>query len=170
MASGQTLLEFFAESARPPATLMATYSTLVGASAPVEALLVLLFDAATIEYTDFEGYLPANYAGGGITCEIEFSMVSDTNNAHQVVVGCAFVRVTGINMGAALNYVFSDGNGTIQSIAKQSKRLAVSISHVSMGSPPAGERFILRVRRNATSGTDDATGDMRFHGIHIKET
>lgn len=170
MASGQTLLEFFVEASRPTATTFATFDTLIGASAPLENFPVLLFDAATIEYTDFEAFLPANYAGNGITCEVEFSMISDVNNAHQVVVGLAFVKATGANFGAAQTYTFTDANGTILAVSKASKKINVVITHVGMGSPAAGDRFMLRFRRNASSGTDDATGDMRLHGIHVKET
>lgn len=170
MASGQSLADLFAEFSRPPDANSATYDIVQGAATPKEQLPVLLYDAATVEYTDFEFFMPANYAGGGVTVDLEFSMVSDTNNAHQVVVGLAFNILTAINIGSALTYTFTDGNTTIQSNAKQSKKLTIVITHANIGSPAAGNRMIVRVRRNATSGTDDATGDMRLHGLHIKET
>lgn len=169
MASGQTLTQFFAESARYVNTNFPAYGIMTGASFLLENFPVLLFDAAVAEYIDFEAFMPANYANGGLTIDCEFSMVSDTNNSHQVVLGVAYLRVIG-DFAAAQTYNFVYANTTIQSFSKQSKRLTIVITHALAGSPIAGERFVLRFLRNATSGTDDATGDMRLHGIHVKET
>ena len=165
----RTLLQFFAEAARLtyPNNSPAFDIMLGGTS---EQFAVLLFDAAIVEYADFEGFLPQNYANGGISVTIQFSMVSDVNNSHQVVIGVAFVPDSLQDWAAAQGYNWVYGNITIQGFSKQTKQITIPITHAFMGSPAAGTRFLFRINRNASSGTDDATGDMRLHGIHIKET
>ena len=73
MASGETFFTLTPQHNTPPATLFATLDVLVGASAPVESILVLDFDDTTQEYADFLCVMPEHYGGGGLTIDFMWS-------------------------------------------------------------------------------------------------
>src|SRR3990167_5459242 len=85
MASGDTLALFFPQNAEPPAATFATFDTR-------NSIAVLDFDDTTDEYVDFAGFMPRNYAGGGLTVTVGWMATSATTGTISLDV--AFMSVT----------------------------------------------------------------------------
>lgn len=172
MASGDLLDTLYAARANQPSTLYAPFGFALGGSTPIEAVPVCLFDPSTVWYVDFEIILPPNYAGGGLTFVIEFSSETDTNTSHQVVWGAALRRIdTAETFSSSHSYSYQTVTATIPSAVDKTKTANITMtSGGQMDSLAAGERAILRIKRVATDGSDDCTGNVRLHSIQVKET
>lgn len=166
MASGNTLCTFTAIGNQPPA---ANYATLDQRN----ALWVLDFDASTDESAVFTGVLPRSYAGGGLTVYLHWMATSATSGTARWSVSIERHQAgtddsdsdsfaTGQTAGSATSG--TSGSETVTSIA--------FTSGAQMDSLAAGERFRLRVTRDAdgTSGTDDMAGDAELVAVEVKET
>jgi hypothetical protein len=165
MASGNTLLQFGAADCEPPASNFATLDTRNGH-------LVLDFDASTDESAIFSGILPRHYAGGGVTVYLHVSASGITSGNHLFEV--AFERV-----GDGSQDVDSDGFAAAQSAAATAVPGTdghvdiVSIAFTDgaqMDSVAVGEKFRLKITRNADDGSDTAAADIELHAIEIRET
>lgn len=167
MASGNILAAFFPTDNEPPA---AAYATLdVRNSRPV-----LDFDGATDEEAVFSGTLPAHYAGGGLTVAIEVAFTSATSGSGRLQADIERLQTGTLDIDA------DSFTGSFQSVgvtANGTSGVTVigSITFTSgaqMDSLAAGERFRLKIRRDAdgTSGTDDITTDMELVAVVVTET
>ena len=171
MASGNTLLILLPQHNTPPATIYATFDTIVGASTPVEAVPVLDFDDTTVEYADFYCTMPRHYAGGGVTLTFYWSAAAATNNG---VWAAAFRRVADDAEDLDTTAQTYDYNttadltpaGTVGEVAYDTLTFT---DGADMDSVAVWDYFILRVKRPAPSGTK-ITGDQSLHAIEIKET
>lgn len=163
MASGNTLCKFFPTDNEPPSANFATFDTRNGHP-------VLDFDTTTQEAAIFSDVLPRNYAGGGITVYVHYSMTSATSGTCGWDV--AFERI-----GDSQQDVDSDGFATAQTIT------AVTVpgtsGHVdivnvavtdgaNIDSIAVGELFRIRVRRDVAN--DNGAGDAELHAVELKET
>lgn len=163
MASGDTLIQWDAQSGISPASNYATPD--LRNSRPC-----LDFDASTDESILFHGVLPRNYAGGGLTVSLHWRATSATSGSCRWQT--AFERGnTDIDSDsfATANSAGGTANGT------SGISTVTTIAHASgaeMDSLAAGEEFWLKVNRDAdgTSGTDDMTGDAELYAVEIKET
>lgn len=172
MASGDTLITLSAVHGTAPTSTFATLGVIAGTSSPVETVHVANFDDTIIEYLDFTGLsLPTNYGGGGLTCSIKWAGAAATN---AVVWGLAIRRVQDDAEDldtTAHTYDYNDVTATAPSVIGELAYDTVTFtSGTDMDSLAAGEYFIMRVRRNATSGSDTMAGDARLAEIAIKET
>lgn len=172
MASGDLLDTIYPTRANPPSTLYAPFGFALGGSTPIESVLVCLFNPSTVWYQDFEIILPPNYAGGGLTFVVEFSSETDNNNAHQVVWGAALRRIDSAEtFSSSHSYSYQSVTATIPNATDKTKTANITMtSGAQMDSLAAGERAILRIKRDATNGSDDCTGNARLHSIQVKET
>ena len=172
MASGDFLIGLTPRHNSPPATLYATLDTMVGTSTPAESIPVLDFDDTTVEYADFYCIMPDHYAGTtGVTLSFTWSAAAAANNG---IWAAAFRRIeddTDDLDTTAHTYVYNDtGDITAPTtIGEVSFDDITFTDGADMDSVPAGEYFILRIRRPAPSGTK-ITGDMHLHSIRITET
>ena len=171
MATGNSLLILTPSASTPTATGFATLDFLAGTSAPLECIPVLDFDDTIVEYADWYCFMPRHYAAGGITITIVWSAAAATNNG---IWAAAFRRVqddTEDLDGAAHAYDFNTtGDITPPSVVGEVAYDTITFTDgADMDSVPAGEYFILRVRRPAPSGTK-ITGDCSIHAIELKET
>lgn len=171
MASGNTLLHLFPQDYSPPATIYATYDTMVGTSTPVESIPVLDFDDTTVEYADFYCAMPSTYAGGGVTLTFVWSAAQATNNGAWAA---AFRRVADDAEDLDTTAQTYDYNQTADltpasAVGEVAYDTLTFTDGADMDSVTAGDYFILRVKRPAPSGTK-ITGDCSIHAIIIKET
>lgn len=165
MASNDTLFTAGALNNEPPASAFATLDLR-------NSIPVLDFDASTDEEAVFSGVMPKNYAGGGVTLKIHFMLSSATSG--NVVWQAAFERVAGQDADSdgfasfqASGQVAANGTSGIESIAT-----ITFTDGAQMDSVVAGDRFRLKIRRDAdsTTATDDATGDAELTAVHLYET
>lgn len=171
MASGNTLLVFTARDGVPSATSGAAHGILAGAASPAEGVPYLAFDSATAEYADFQGVLPRNYASGGLTLTLHWASGVTTNNT---VWNAAFRRVQDDAEDldtTAHSYDYNAVTATTASAAGEVDYATVTFTDgADMDSLAVGELFVLRIKRDATNGSDTMSGDAYLIAIEVKET
>lgn len=163
MASGNTLKDFMPMHNEPPASNFMTPDTRNGHP-------VLDANDAANESAVFSAVMPQHYSGGGVTARVGISMSSATTG--DVDIDIAFERV-----GAAVQDVDSDGFVTAKSSDNNTvpgtsgHLMVVSIAFTDgaeMGGIQAGEKFRMRVTRDAAN--DTAVGDTEIHFVELRET
>ena len=166
MASGDTLFKFIPQSNEPPAANFATADTR-NTTSPHP-----LLDFAIDEIAIFSGVLPRNYAGGGVTVYLHYSMSSAV--ADDIKLETDFERI-----GDQQQDIDSDGftgspqnTGDITVPGTSGLVDIVTTAHANgaeMDSVAVGEGFRLKVKRVAATGTD-ASGDLELRFVEGKET
>lgn len=171
MASGDILCRFTAASGRAVGSDSAILESLTGGSTPSERFVRWSFDDTTTNYVDFRDVLPANYAGGGITVKIGHGAAAATGN---VIYGGAFRRVQddAEDLDTAHTYSYQDtaASAVPTVIGEVNYDEFAMTNGAQMDSLAAGEMFVLRLRRNASSGSDTLTGDGYVYTVEIRET
>lgn len=154
-----------------PAANFATPDTRAGGSTPAESTIVYDFDDTTVEYLDFLVQLQG-YDGGGLTIGHEVAMTSATT--AEVIFSDAVRRIVrdGEDLDTSHTYDYNDSSAiTVANVAGETVNVPVTFTNgADMDSWADGEYAIVRVRRFASDGGDDATGDAELLGITIKET
>ena len=172
MASGNNLLILPAWSGIPTTTVGASFGTIAGASTPAAAHPVADFDDTTVEYLDFHGlWLPAHYAGGGVTLTFVWGAAATTNNG---VWAAAFRAIPDDAEDLDTTAHTYDYNTTADltppsAIGEVAYDTLVFTDGADMDSVAASSYFSLRVKRPSPSGTW-ITGDQRLHLVIITET
>lgn len=166
MASGNTLLTFTPQANNPPSSGYATPDIRGG-------LFVLDFDPTTDETAIFVGILPRNYAGGGLTVSLHWMASSAVSGSTRWDVAIERHQA-GVDDQDTDSFATSVTAGTAAASPSGTEMItALAFTNgAAMDSLAVGERFRLRVRRDAdqTSGTDDMAGDAELSSIEIRET
>lgn len=164
MASGNTLYVFTPQANNPPTTVYATPDVR-------NALMVLDFDAATAENCIFTGILPRNYAGGGLTVNIHWMATSATSSN---VKWNAYIErhQAGTDDQDADSFAAAQtATGTAVSPSGTEIVTAITFTNgAQMDSLAVGERFRLKIERDAANGGDTMAGDAEITSVEIKET
>lgn len=166
MASGATLFTLKPQDRIGPATDYATFDIRNGH-------LVLEFDpGATVERADFEGVLPRNYAGGGITVTIGFMV--DTATSGNVVWGVAFERHDDESLDLDSDSLASEGTVTAAAPATTGMVQYCTIAFTNgaaIDSLSVGEHFRLRLRRVSSDAADTVnSNDAQWLFLEARET
>ena len=170
MASGDTLAVFFPADAEFPATNYPTFDTRAMAEG---SILVLDFDDTTDETCYFSGFMPLNYAGGGITVTTMWMATSATTGTISWDVSFMSVTDDADDLDTKAYAAANNVNPTTASATGEVDYIATTFTDgADMDSVAAGEFFRMRVSRdaNGTTSTDNLTGDMELVCITIKET
>jgi hypothetical protein len=155
----KTLAVFTAEHNQPPATAFATLDTR-------NSIAVLDFDAATDESAVFVGIIPeAASLGSGLKVFIHW--MASTATSGNCRWGVQFEK-SGTNVGVADSFdtaaeAHSAANGTsgIETVTE--------ITITTIDSLAAGNRFRLKVFRNADDATNDTmTGDAELIAVEVR--
>ena len=163
MASGDSLIIFSPQDNEPESTNFATVDTR-------NNHLVLDFDTTTAESAVFTGVLARNYGGGGITVYVHYAATSATSGTGGWTV--EFERI-----GDGSQDIDSDGYATAQTITATTVPATsgnVDILNVAVtdganiDSIAVGESFRIRIKRDVAN--DNATGDLEFLKVELKET
>ena len=164
MASGDTIFVLEPLGMTAPATLFATPDTVSDGSTPSGTLWVLDFDPTTAEFADWFFTVPSNYAGGGFT----FSWKGGTDNTsvgtleielRMVVIADATILTGDLGLDAATAVTVTD-TPPATPINKMNQSTTANLSHANAGSPSAGDRVGIRIKRD--TATDTNTGDLQF--------
>jgi hypothetical protein len=133
---------------------------------------VLDFDKDTDESAVFSTVMPQNYAGTtGVTVYIHWSASGVTVN--DVIWDVAIERI-----GDGQQDVDSDGFAAVNSVTDTAPGTDgfVTIANVSftdgadMDSVAKGEKFRLKITRDADNGSDDLDADAELHAVEIRES
>lgn len=162
MASGNSLIQFSPLAGEPPASNYPQFDTRNNHP-------VLAFDAATAESVYFTGVMPSQYAGGGITVEINW--MGATATSGDVVWGASYEENDPNNNDLDSDTFGTEttGTGTANGTSGKTTKTSLNISHANCGSPVAGDAFRLKIRRSAADGSDTMSGDAQLHSVHVKE-
>lgn len=161
MASGETLISFTALSSQPPTTSYATLD--LRNSVPC-----VDFDAAATETTIFQGILPRNYAGGGITVSLHW--MASTATSGNVVWETAFERMnTDLDADSFATAVQATGAANATSGITTTTTLAHT-NGASIDGLAVGESFRIRVQRIGANASDTMTGDAELVACELRET
>jgi len=163
MASGDTLCRYFPLSAEFCAVFPQLYRR--------NYHYVLGFDAATDEACTWTDIMPRNYAGGGVTVYLHITDANDTTAAHASYWDVSFETAVGQDID-------SDGFAAVQSNHAHPNgtsgiEVVISIPFTNgaqMDSVAAGDKFRLKVNRDANNGSDDWANDAELLAVEIKET
>jgi hypothetical protein len=148
----------------PPASNYATLDVISGTNYPVPCLD---FDAATGEaiYFYFEA---VNYGSGNLTVNIDW--YADTASSGDVVWEAAIAAITQntdtqdieTDSLATANTVTDSHLGTT---GQRLHRASITVSNLD--SIAAGDWVVLKIDRNASSGSDTMTGDACIVGVSV---
>lgn len=167
MASGNVLAVFTPLQNEPPASSYATFDTR-------NSVPVLDFDASADESAVFGGFLPANYAGGGLTVTLVWMATSATTGGVSWDVAIEAhpddtFDIDADGFAAANN----SGSATTASATGEQQYTDITFTDgADMDSLAAGESYRIKVTRDAdgTTATDDMAGDAELLRVIIKET
>jgi hypothetical protein len=155
----------------PPATTYATPDARAGGSTPAESFPVWDFDDTTAEHLDFHCVLSPTYAGGGLTVRIYWSATSATTNSCVWNAAIRRINDDGEDIDTSQTYDFNAVTATTANVSGEVKYSEITFtSGADMDSLAAGEQFVLRVKRDASNGSDNMTGDAELHSVTIRET
>lgn len=166
LASGNTLAYFTPHSAELPSANYATFDTRNG-------VLVLDFDDSTDESADFGGFMPRNYAGGGLTVTVGWMATSATTGTISLDVSFMSVTDDADDLDTKSFAAANNANPTTASATGEVDYATVTFTDgADMDSIAAGEYFRMRITRdaNGTTSTDNLSGDMELVFVEIKET
>lgn len=166
MASGDTLAIFKPIENEPPTSNFATLDTRNNHP-------VLDFDGSADEETVFSGYLPANYAGGGLTISTFWALTSATSGSLRVQAAIERIDLSSLDIDADSFASFQSAGGSAPGTSGHVIKVDVALtSGAQMDSLAANENFRLKIRRDAdgTSGTDDIATDAELLRVVVKET
>lgn len=162
MATGNHFATFLPHGSIPPSSNMATLDTR-------NLRPVLCFDASTEESVYFDGVLPDNYAGGGLTIDLYWMGASATSG--NVVWGSSIEALNGLDQDgdsfATEQTATGAANGTSGIYTKTS---VAHSSGANMDSLAAGAPYRLKIARKAADGSDTMAGDAHLTRVVVRET
>ena len=164
MTSGDTLAVFTAWDGMPPVSNYGTVDTR-------NVHRVADFDAATDETLLYEGVLPRNYAGGGVTLRMGWMASSATSG--NCVWNASFERhqdeTDDLDSDTFASAQAATGAAPATSGMVQYTDITFT-NGAQMDSLAVGESYRLRITRNAASGSDTMTGDAELLRLELRET
>lgn len=166
MASGDFLCTFLPRGASFPSSNFATLDLR-------NRKPVLDFDGSTDEEVVFQGVLPANYAGGGITIDAYVTFTSATSGSARLQSDFERGQAGGHDFDAdSFSGTFQSAGGTANGTSGIKTKISIAHTNAQLDSLAAGEPFRLKIRRDAdgTSGTDDIATDLELHEVVLRET
>jgi hypothetical protein len=127
----------------------------------------MAFDAATAESVIFSGILPGDYAGTGLSVDLLWTAATAVagNCVWQVAVervGVGVLDIDADNFSAAQSATTA-APGTSGFLAKTT----INIANGAIGGLVAGERFRLKVTRDAANAADTMVGDAQIHNVKL---
>ena len=155
-----------------PAGAMIARTTNGAASGSVETstnkvmLGTLDFDAATIEYAQFNVRMPKSWNEGTITASFAWKHAATTTNFGVVwgIQGLALSDDDAADTAFGTAIYVTDTGGTTNDIYISGETAVVTIA----GSPAAEDWVVFQVLRNATDGSDTLAIDAGLLGVTIK--
>lgn len=165
MASGETLVVFTPRDHQPQPADYATFDTR-------NSHLVLEFDPTVDESAVFEGLLPRNYDGGGITLTIVWAAISATSGTCRWQASFERIDDEGLDIDANSFATAQSAGGTAPATNGQVQYTTIAFTNGQIDGLLAGEAFRLFFKRDAdgTSGTDDMTGHAELLRLELRET
>lgn len=163
MASGDTLFVFeprdnentAADTARPDV---------------VNSQPVLKFSASSTEQAFFSSAVPATYSGGGLTCKVHVTMDTAVAGGIRLDIGVE-AKADGEGMEAdSFAAVQSASEDPVDGTAGNLMIVTITHTHAQADSPNVDEHIRFELFRDHDHIDDDASGEMFFYKLVVKET
>ena len=168
MASGDPVVQVIREL--PPGSSAATLDARAGGSTPAEEVVVHDFDASSAEYLDFLCRL-VGYDGGGLTFALVWSASSASSGDVVWQIAVRRVADDAEDIDASHTYDFNSVTDTAPSASGEVSHASITFTDgADMDSWAEGEMAIVRVSREAGSGSDTMSGDAELWGFTGTET
>jgi hypothetical protein len=168
MASGDPVVRVI--QAMPPGASFSTLDVRPGGSTPAESAMIFDFDDTAIEYMDFLCEL-VGYGGGGLTFTLPWSATTATSGSVRWGVAIRRLEDDVDDIDSSHTYAFNEVTDAAPSASGELSYPTISFTDGSdMDDWADGELAIVRVRRDATNGGDDMTGDAELWAVSGKET
>ena len=163
MATGDTLAVFTASHNEPPGADFAAFDVR-------NDHLVLDFDDSSDESAVFSGVLPRQYKGSGLTVNVIWAATTATSG--DVVWAAAFERLQedADDLDSASFAAAQTATAIAASDAGKVKRSGIEFTHAQIDGLLIGERFRVKVTRDADHASDTMTGDAELIAVGIRET
>ena len=169
MATGQTLFTLTEFMGSPPTTLGAVQVLRVGGSTPAESYYVWSFTNTAIRYLDFVYRMPQNYAGGGISCRINWGAATATSGNCVWEIALRRMADDAEDIDTSQTYDYNSVTDAAPSAAGEFTDAVITFTNgTDMDSVVAGDTFILRIRRQTTGNSLSDNAQLKL--IEIRET
>lgn len=171
MATTDTLFVLLPHGSVPTTTVFATLDTLSDSSTVVGVMPVLDFAGATAdEHAEWVMMMPSQYAGGGLTFEINYAMAgtdgSDVQFEVRAIQMVAADTITSQDLQAQTATDITDTpNGTANVLDVTPTG---AISHANAGSPAIGDYVRIRISRDFDHAAN--ADDAQFLSCVVTET
>jgi hypothetical protein len=131
---------------------------------------VLDFDDAADEDAVFPGFLPRNYAGGGLTVTLVWASTGAV--IGDVVWLGSFERIDdgGLDIDADSFAATQTATGTCDGTNGATTYTAIAFTSAQIDSLAVGEAFRFKATRDADAGADTMVGDAELLRVEIRET
>ena len=154
-----------------PAVAMVSRTTNGAASGTAETttnkvmIRTLDFDAATIEYAQFQIQMPKSWNEGTVTAMFVWSHAATATNFGVVwaLQGLATSDDDALDTAFGTAITVTDTGGTTNDLYRSSTTSAITIG----GTPAENDVVTFQVYREATNGSDTMAIDARLHGVAI---
>ena len=151
MASGDTIFELFPHGSIPTTTVFATLDTLSDSSTVVGQMPVLDYAGATAdEHAEWVKMMPSQYAGGGLTFEINYATDGTVTNDVQFEVRA--IQMVAADVVTSQDLQAQTATDITDTPSSTADALEVSptgaITHANAGSPAVGDYVRLRLSRD----------------------
>lgn len=164
MASGDTLETFTPIENRPPTSNAAYPDSRNGHD-------ILVFNKDTDWSAIFKGFLPRNYAGGGITVRLQTAYDTITSGTAVWTAEIERIQAGTLDIDSDSFAAAQTANATVPGTAGIPVNTDITFTDgAQMDSLAAGEWFRLRVTRDANNGSDNADNNGQLLGVEIRET
>lgn len=163
MASGDTLAIYRPRGNQAPPL---NYATLLLRNSH----LVLEFPKSFNAIAVFEGFLPRNYAGGGITATIVW--VAKTDTAGNALLTGAFERLAdgGQDIDVDGFAAAQQNTGTAPGTSGSPRYTTIAFTNAQIDGLAAGEAFRLMIQRLADNVLDTMAGTLQLLRVELRET
>lgn len=161
MASGDLLFVFDAHGSFGPTSNYAQLDTR-------NTHPVLDFDAATDESRTWEGVIPPNYAGGGMTVKVAWRATSATSG--DCYWQAKWEKTTGLDIDADSYDSAQSGNGAANGTSGIDTVTTITFTNSQIDGLAAGDEFRFSLNRDADNVSDSMAGDAEVGHISIYET
>lgn len=134
---------------------------------------IIDFDGSTDEEALFEGVLPDNYAGGGLTVDVYVAFSSATSGTVRFQGDFERLNSGGPDRDAdSFSGTFQSAGGSANGTSGIETKVSIAFTNAQIDGLAAGEPFRFKLRRDAdgTSGTDDIATDAEVSNVVIRET
>ena len=171
MATGDSLFVLLPIGSIPTTTVFATLDTINDSSTVVGPMTVLDFDGVTAdESAEWIVMMPSQYAGGGLTFEINYAM--DGTDVQVVQFEIRAIQMVAGDVVTSQDLQAQTAVEVVDTPTSTANTLDIfptgALSHANAGSPAVGDYVRIRLTRDFDHEAN--TDDLQLFAVYVTET